>query len=86
MKGTMAVETVRMSSRGQIVIPQDVREELHATEGTVFAVVHSKDVVILKKLEAPSKEELISDLSALAKKAKIKLQQKGVTEEDLKAK
>ncbi|VVB81041.1 Uncharacterised protein [uncultured archaeon] len=35
----MEVETVKMSSKGQIVIPQDIREELHASEGTVFSVV-----------------------------------------------
>lgn len=82
----MAVETVRMSSKGQIVIPQDVREELHVGEGAVFAVVGSKDTIILKRIATPSREELISDLGAFAKKAKIKLLGKGITEKDLQAK
>ena len=82
----MNVETIRMSSKGQIVIPQDVREEIHVDEGTIFAVVGTKDTIILKKITTPSKEELIKDLGLFAKKAKMKLQTKGFTEEDLQAK
>ena len=79
----MSVETIRMSSKGQIVIPQDVREELQVDEGTVFAVVGSGDTIILKKIVTPSKEELIKNLGIFAKKAKLKLQSKGISEKDL---
>ncbi|MEK6846075.1 MAG: AbrB/MazE/SpoVT family DNA-binding domain-containing protein [Nanoarchaeota archaeon] len=82
----MNVETIRMSSKGQIVIPQDVREELHVDEGTLFAVVGSKDTIILKRIATPSKEDLIKSLGLFAKKAKIKLQSRGITEADLQAK
>jgi AbrB family looped-hinge helix DNA binding protein len=34
------VETVKLSSRGQIVIPKEVRETAHLTEGMEFAVVY----------------------------------------------
>ena len=44
----MEVETTKMSSRGQVVIPQDLREELGIEEGTVFAVMGSRDTLILK--------------------------------------
>ena len=82
----MIVETVRMSSKGQIVIPQDIREEINLEEGTVFAVVGTKDTIILKRITTPSKEELIKDLGFFAKKAKMKLQNRGITEKDLQAK
>jgi len=82
----MNVETIRMSSKGQIVIPQDIREEVHVDEGTIFAVVGAKDTIILKKITTPSKEELINDLGLFAKKAKIRLHSKGITEKDLQAK
>lgn len=82
----MNVETIRMSSKGQIVIPQDVREELHVDEGTVFAVVGSKDTIILKRITTPSKEELIKSLGLFAKKATLRLQNKGITEKDLQEK
>ena len=79
----MGVETVKMSSRGQIVIPQDIREELRATEGTIFAVIGSKDTVILKKVEKPSKEELIKKLEAIAKEGRMRLEKKGIKESDI---
>ena len=82
----MNVETVRMSSKGQVVIPQDIREEIQVHEGTVFAVVGTKDTIILKRITTPSKEELIKDLGFFAKKSKMKLQTKGFREKDLQAK
>ncbi|MDP3639788.1 MAG: AbrB/MazE/SpoVT family DNA-binding domain-containing protein [Nanoarchaeota archaeon] len=82
----MNVETVRMSSKGQIVIPQDIRAEVHVDEGTVFAVVGIKDTIILKMITTPSKEELIKNLGLFAKKAKMQLQSRGIAEKDLRAK
>lgn len=82
----MNLETIRMSSRGQIVIPQDVREEVHAEEGTIFAVVGSKDTIVLKKISTPSKEELIKELSIMAKEGKKRLSARGIRESDLQAK
>ncbi len=43
-----------LSTRGQIVIPQKIREELGLLEGEKFLVRGKKDTIILKKLEAPS--------------------------------
>ncbi len=82
----MTVETVKMSSKGQIVIPQDIREEVKAKEGTVFAVIGSKDTVILKKIVTPSKNELIRQLTTIAKEGKERLIKKGIKESDLRIK
>ncbi len=79
----MEVETTKMSSRGQIVIPQDIREELNATEGTVFAVIGSKDTIVLKKIETPSKDTLIKELQVIAKEGKKRLERKGIKESDI---
>ena len=79
----MEVETTKMSSRGQVVIPQDIREELNATEGTVFAVIGSKDTIVLKKIETPSKHALIKELETIAKEGKKRLEQKGIKESDI---
>ena len=77
------IETVKMSSKGQIVIPQDIRKEIKASEGTVFAVISSKDSLILKKLTTPSKEDLIKELGVIAKEGKKRLQEKGIKESDI---
>lgn len=47
-------ELTRFSSRGQVVIPQDIRERMHIKEGSVFAVTSPKqDMIVLKKIENP---------------------------------
>ncbi|MFC1753562.1 AbrB/MazE/SpoVT family DNA-binding domain-containing protein [Thermoproteota archaeon] len=80
----MSIETIRMSSKGQVVIPQDIRESMKAKEGTLFAVVADDDTVILKKISTPSKEELIKSLGSIAKQAKTKLKKRGIIEADLR--
>ena len=77
------IELIKMSSKGQIVIPQDIRINMHADEGSLFAVISNKDTVILKKIEKPSKDELIQELTAIAKEGKTRLQKKGLKEEDI---
>ena len=79
----MPVETIKMSSRGQIVIPQDIREELNASEGTIFSVVSSKDAIILKKLLIPSKEDLIKEIGAIALEGRKRAERLGIKENDV---
>ncbi len=79
----MAVEMVKMSSRGQIVIPQGIRQEICASEGTMFAVVSGKDSIVLKKVAMPSKEDLICELKEIAKEGRKKLEAKGIKEADI---
>lgn len=67
--------TTRMSSKGQVVIPEDIRKQLNLKEGARFIVVGQKDVVILKAIEEPSIDEfdgLIQQARAAAKKAGLK--------------
>jgi antitoxin PrlF len=46
-----------MSSKGQIVVPKDVREQLGLSTGTTFAVFGKEDTLILKKVNVPSAKE-----------------------------
>ena len=79
----MITETVKMSSKGQIVIPQDIREELNVDEGTVFAVISSKDTIILKKIATPSKEELIREFKKIATEGRKRSEKLGIKESDV---
>jgi len=49
--------TTRMSSKGQIVIPEDVRKRLGLETGAQFLVVGENDIVILKTISMPSMNE-----------------------------
>ncbi len=67
--------TTKMSSKGQIVIPEDIRKRLGLKPGAQFVVVGQNDVVILKTISQPSMTEfdqLISEARKQAKKAGIK--------------
>jgi len=79
----MPAETIKMSSRGQIVIPQDIREKIKASEGTIFSVVSSKDAIILKKISTPSKEELIKEIESIAREGRKRAEKLGIKESDV---
>jgi AbrB family looped-hinge helix DNA binding protein len=67
--------TTKMSSKGQVVIPEDIRKRLKLAEGTQFVVTGKDDVVILKAISEPSLDEfesLIQEARAQAKQAGLK--------------
>ncbi|HLD34183.1 MAG TPA: AbrB/MazE/SpoVT family DNA-binding domain-containing protein [Candidatus Nanoarchaeia archaeon] len=43
------IETIKVSSRGQIVIPEQVRKDLHIHEGTKLILVEQGNKLILEK-------------------------------------
>jgi AbrB family looped-hinge helix DNA binding protein len=66
----VTVETTKMSSKGQIVIPEDIRNRLGLKTGDKFLVMGDKDVVILKALTNPSLEEFDDSIKTARKQAK----------------
>ena len=85
----MKPSTTKMSSKGQVVIPEEIRERLGLTPGTQFVVVGDRDVVILKALAPPSLTEfdgLIGEARKQAKRAGMKRSdiQKAVRTEKVK--
>jgi len=71
----MAVSTTKMSSRGQVVIPEEVRKRLNLKEGAKFVVLDYKDTVMLKMISEPSPEEFqrtLESFRAEVKKAGMK--------------
>jgi AbrB family looped-hinge helix DNA binding protein len=56
-----------MSSKGQVVIPEEIRDRLGLKAGTQFVVVGNRDGVILKAISAPSVKEF-NDLLGQARK------------------
>jgi AbrB family looped-hinge helix DNA binding protein len=74
-----AIETTKMSSRGQIVIPEEIRNRLGLKTGDKFLVMGDKDVVILKTLSNPS----INDFDSLIRSARKQARQTGLTRSDV---
>ena len=71
--------TTRMSSKGQVVIPESIRKQLNLTEGAQFIVVGEGDVVILKAITAPSPESF----DALIEKARQQAEVAGLKRADI---
>lgn len=46
-----ALETVKVSSRGQIVIPENVRKRLNIVEGTKLILIKDGETIILEREE-----------------------------------
>jgi AbrB family looped-hinge helix DNA binding protein len=70
-----AMATTKMSSKGQVVIPEEIRTQLGLDAGTQFIVLGEDDVVILKMIMAPSMKDfdrLIRRARAQAKAAGLK--------------
>jgi AbrB family looped-hinge helix DNA binding protein len=64
--------TTKLSSKGQVVIPEEIRLRLGLKEGTQFVVVGDRDVVILKTIAPPVMrefDELVRTARGAARKA-----------------
>ena len=51
-----SVATTKMSSRGQVVIPERIRDQLGLKTGAHFLIMGQGDVVMLKLISPPSLE------------------------------
>ncbi len=69
------VATTKMSSKGQVVIPEEIREALGLGPGAQFVVVGAGDAVILKRISPPSMsefDEILEDATRQARRAGMK--------------
>jgi len=75
------VSTTKMSSRGQVVIPEEVRSRLGLTQGSQFVVFGDGDVVILKAIRTPS----MKDFDRLVSRAEESARRAGLTPDAVEA-
>jgi antitoxin PrlF len=64
------MEVVRVSSKGQVVIPKEVRERLGIKEGEYLLLVQEGDLILMKKLDI-NVEKILRDGEKLARKLGI---------------
>ena len=67
----MDFEIAKIGERGQVVIPQSFRDVMSIHKGDKFMVLRRGDMLVLKKLRAPSSEDfdkMITKSHAHAKK------------------
>ena len=71
--------TTTLSSKGQVVIPEEIRARLGLKAGAQFVVVAERDVVIFKVLDAPK----LSEFTALVGRARRVAKRAGVRPADV---
>lgn len=77
----MAETTVtQVSSKGQIVIPRGLREEMKIRKKDEFLIYGEKDTIIMKKIARPKLETGFRELNNRLSKA---MKQRCVTRKDL---
>lgn len=73
--------TTKLSSKGQVVIPEEIRRRLGLEPGAQFVVIAEGDVVVLKALKAPR----LSDFRRLLDQAQAAASSVGLTEREIQA-
>jgi len=77
----VTLATTKKSSKGQVVIPEDIRKRLGFKPRSQFVVVGENDVVILKAISSPSMEEF----DGLITEARKQARQAGMNKSDISA-
>ena len=65
------VETTKMSTKGQIIIPKEIRDFTQSKENTMFTVMPlNTETIILKKMD---REEMIKEFRKIRQETKDRL-------------
>jgi len=75
------VSTTKLSSKGQIVIPEDIRNKMKLHSGDQFLVFADNDVVILKTITKPN----IDEYKTLIANARLAAKKSGMTKKDVES-
>lgn len=74
------IDVVTMSSKGQFVIPKELREEMGLEKQDKFVIAHDKDSILLKRI---SGEEANKAMLKLMDKISDKFKKAGLRKEDI---
>jgi AbrB family looped-hinge helix DNA binding protein len=77
----VALATTQLSSKGQVVIPEEIRKRLGLKPGSQFVVVAGDGVVIFKTIAAPS----LAEFDGLVREARRQARRAGLRKGDIKA-
>ena len=73
------LSTTKMSSKGQVVIPEEIRKRLNLHSGMQFVVIGEDNVVVLKAINPPS----ITEFDAIIAKARRQAKFAGLKKSDI---
>ena len=76
------MEVITMSSKGQFVVPMEIREEMGLEIKDKFVIVHDKDSILLKRI---NKSESMKSMAKLMDKISDQFAKRGIKESDIKS-
>ena len=76
------LDVITMSSKGQFVIPREIRESMGLEMKDKFVVIHDKDSILLKRI---SKEEANKAMLSLMDRISAGFKKAGIKETDISA-
>jgi len=56
------IEMTKVSDKGQVVIPKEIRDKLRFTEGSKLIVIATEDAVVLQRIEAVAGKMRMKDI------------------------
>ena len=75
------VTTTRLSSKGQVVIPEAIRRRLGLDPGAEFVVLGDDDTIVLQRVRAPA----MQDFDAIVARARGAARRAGMRQSDVAA-
>ncbi len=69
-------EIVKMSAKGQLVVPEDIRKEEHFKPGDRFVPLPVKEGVLFKRIKIP---DVKAEFAQLAKEIETKFKKEKIT-------
>ena len=75
----MPIKVLTLSTKGQLVLPNDLRKNLSLEPGDKIIAYWSNDSIVLKKLELPSDNDFEKEIDETVKYAK----ENGIKEQDI---
>lgn len=79
----MNIEITKMTSRGQIVIPQEIRQYKGIEEGERFLVYDIDDSIVLKRIKNLEKAEKIEEFEKIFSSMWKTAKSRGTTKKDV---
>ena len=77
------VMTTKMSSKGQVVLPEALRQMYGWGSGTAFTVLAYKGSVIMQPLKTPTEEEIAAEFEEAFAESRRQARDAGMTPADI---
>ena len=77
------VMTTKMSSKGQVVLPEALRQMYGRESGTAFTILAYKGAIIMQPLKTPTEDEIAAEFEAAFAESRRQAKAAGMTPMDI---